>query len=623
MTAWERLPLTAAVLRHYARVRGDAALAAARVVLAVHVAGTGGAPLAAAAAATGATYSEHPNTPLGAKHNAGLAAGRGAHPATDAVVVVGSDDLLPAAYFPAIAARLRGGRSHVVGLADLGVVDVGAWTAAYSRGYRGGANPVASTVGLGRAYSAAVLDGLAHRGGLWEPPLRRGLDQSAARRLLTGLPAVVWCAAVLEGGVGAGGLAGVDVKTGGAGGVNLWAYATLVGAGGDGPGDRLRPFGAVDVDGLVRGVGGDAAVVDLRAVRAELAELAGGGGGRGGGGTRRPRGGVGPRRRAQSVTRPRVGGGGCAGLPGSGAQGVPAAPVGDAPRRRARGRCRGAARAAVVRGGRRPRRGGGGGGAPACHHACDRRGPPARGRGGRATADQFFFSGEGGAHRPPWRLPAWQPRRRARRGGRAPAVRAACAGRAPPGRSTLGAPAPQRRSTRSCVAHTGLGGAGRGGGPRATAARSTRFVGVAGPPLRLGACGPCTRAGGGCRWRGCGAGPADGSALRPVRVGCSGWGRGGGRWLACLPRAAGHAQVADTTVPTTPRAPVRPRLCTRGRGLAPCGAGGDSPPTLPTDRGPQLPIAAAADAPRRRPAAARLCSPAVGLPACAGDALAA
>lgn len=200
MTAWQRLPLTAAVLAHYARLRGAPALAAAHVRLGVHVAGSGGAAVAAVAAAAGATYSEHPNTPLGAKHVAGLAAGRSAHPATDGVVVVGSDDLLPAAYLVAVAGRLRGGRSHLVGLADLGVVDLGDWDGAYSAGYRRGANPVASTVGLGRAYSAALLDALAPRGGLWEAALRRGLDQSAARRLLVALPAVVSVADVLVGG---------------------------------------------------------------------------------------------------------------------------------------------------------------------------------------------------------------------------------------------------------------------------------------------------------------------------------------------------------------------------------------------------------------------------------------
>lgn len=272
MTAWRRLPLTAAVCAHYARLRHGAALAAAGVVLAVHVAGSGGAAVEAVAAAAGASYSEHPNTPLGAKHVAGLAAGRAAHPRTDGVVVVGSDDLLPAAYLVAVADRLRGGRAHLVGLADLGVVDLGGWTAAYSAGYRPGANPVASTVGLGRAYSAALLDALAPRGGLWEAALPRGLDQSASRRLLTAVPAVVAVADVLVGGAGDGGLAGVDVKTGGAaGGVNLWGYDALVGAGGDAPGQRLRRFERRSVEELVRAVGGRDAVADLRAVRAALA----------------------------------------------------------------------------------------------------------------------------------------------------------------------------------------------------------------------------------------------------------------------------------------------------------------------------------------------------------------
>ncbi|GAB0496909.1 hypothetical protein MMPV_008230 [Pyropia vietnamensis] len=256
MTAWQRLPLTAAVLAHYARLRESPALAAARVVLAVHVAGSGGDTVAAVAVAAGATYSEHPNTPLGAKHVAGLDAGRVAHPASDGVVVVGSDDLLPVTYLVAVAERLRGGRSHVVGLADLGVVDLGGWQAAYSAGYRRGANAIASTVGLGRAYSAALLDALAPRGGLWEAPLQRGLDQSAARRL--------------------GASRGVDIKTGDAGGVNLWGYATLVGAGGDGPHHRLHRFERRSVDELVGAVGGDAALADLRSVRKALA---GGGGG--------------------------------------------------------------------------------------------------------------------------------------------------------------------------------------------------------------------------------------------------------------------------------------------------------------------------------------------------------
>lgn len=110
------------------------------------------------ALSSGWEYIQYDNLPLSDKWNAGMEAlkGRG----LDGVVIVGSDDLISAAYFDAVAEHIRNG-STVVGLEDLYWYDVSTGDCMYDRRVHPGA---------GMYVSSKILDRVG-----WEP-WPRGYD---------------------------------------------------------------------------------------------------------------------------------------------------------------------------------------------------------------------------------------------------------------------------------------------------------------------------------------------------------------------------------------------------------------------------------------------------------------
>jgi hypothetical protein len=243
--------LTDFVLGHYASLRGSLALNHA-ITLDIFIVGSDAVATAAHAEQVGAGYAVYPNSPLGAKHNAGLAALRDFHTSNSAtrpevVLVIGSDDVLNAAFFVAARdAMASQDASDVLGLRDLYLYELATGRLVYTRGYRNesGRKGLGMTVGCGRVFSWALLDRMNWT--LWEGARERSLDQSTVA-LVSAIGARIL---PLDGGSGDGSFAGpgpaaIDVKTGGlAGGCNIWTFDAIVGAtGSQGP---LHAFQDVD-----------------------------------------------------------------------------------------------------------------------------------------------------------------------------------------------------------------------------------------------------------------------------------------------------------------------------------------------------------------------------------------
>lgn len=235
-----RAQLTEFVLAHYAGLVGKLA-AEDHVDLHIFITGSNAATTAPLAARFGAAHADFPNSPLGAKHNSGIAALRDHHtaataPLPHAVVVIGSDDLLNRRFFTLARERfLNSSRAEplqLLGVRDLYLYDLAAAAKggrlAYTKGYRRFADPLAATVGCGRVFAWPLLERLGWE--LWDGERERSLDQSTVRRVAAALGGDVVAAA--EAVMGAEhGVVAVDVKTGGlAGGRNIWSYDDIISA---------------------------------------------------------------------------------------------------------------------------------------------------------------------------------------------------------------------------------------------------------------------------------------------------------------------------------------------------------------------------------------------------------
>jgi hypothetical protein len=255
---YERAQLTEFVLEHYAGLATPLAAEDA-VDLDIFITGSDAATTAPLAARFGAAYADFPNSPLGAKHNSGLAALRDHHTAADAplphaVVIVGSDDLLNRRFFTLTRDRMqdpsRAAPLLLLGLRDLYLYDLSAAATggrlAYTKGYRRFADPLAATVGCGRVFAWPLLQFLDWT--LWDGERERSLDQSTVRRVAEALAQVGGgVAAAAEAVMGAeDGVVAVDVKTGGLpGGRNIWSYDDIISAvGAKGKLHRFRSVGA-------------------------------------------------------------------------------------------------------------------------------------------------------------------------------------------------------------------------------------------------------------------------------------------------------------------------------------------------------------------------------------------
>lgn len=223
MCVWKREQLTKFVLAHYDSLKGP--LARGGIELDIFITGSEDASTAEMAASVGAGYAVHANSPLGAKHGRGLRSLREYYEGNvrDAVMVVGSDDILNEAYFWKVK-ELMGSKvkkKHVVGIQDIYFYELKSGRMVYSKGYSVGGG-FSGTMGCGRVFSWAVLDTLKWQ--LWDEKLERGLDQSASRQVIREIAMIEAVSGVIDG--RESGAMAVDVKSE----TNVWKFERVVDA---------------------------------------------------------------------------------------------------------------------------------------------------------------------------------------------------------------------------------------------------------------------------------------------------------------------------------------------------------------------------------------------------------
>jgi len=201
---WRRLELSTKVMRFYS------SLSIEGVRLTGVAVGSEGEASRQAARLGGFRYVHHENMPLGAKWNAGME--RAADEKPDAVMIVGSDDLIEAALIKRLVERIRRG-AHYAGLTDIYFLDHDTGGLGYFPGHglhRGG-----DPVGAGRVFSAPALESVGWRP--WSDDLKSGLDRDSHKRMRRkGVrPKMLSCKRE--------GLIAVDVKSG----ENIWSWGHI------------------------------------------------------------------------------------------------------------------------------------------------------------------------------------------------------------------------------------------------------------------------------------------------------------------------------------------------------------------------------------------------------------
>ncbi len=171
MPLWGRLDIARLVLENLAAVRAEVA-PAIDLRIACSVSEDGAHELAWELADIALPW---PNLPLGAKCNRLLLECRELDP--DAVMILGSDDLVDAFLVSAWAGAIRGGYDYV-GLTDFFVLDLEADRLAHFKGYETEFGKGRS-IGAGRCFSRSLLDRMGWV--LWRPDLDRNLDSSTDR----------------------------------------------------------------------------------------------------------------------------------------------------------------------------------------------------------------------------------------------------------------------------------------------------------------------------------------------------------------------------------------------------------------------------------------------------------
>lgn len=171
----------------------------------------------------GVLYAESPNQPVSDKWNAGMMALQGRR--LDAVMIVGSDDMVTAGYVAEACGAILGGSDFA---RPLGLVFVNTETGEAHRS-------ALPRIGLGRTLSARLLDACNWQP--WPPGLTRRLDGGMDRRLKP-VHDRRTDAAISVGCIGEDGpVEVVDLKSA----VNLWDYDTM---------NRVRMKGTLDIDAL-------------------------------------------------------------------------------------------------------------------------------------------------------------------------------------------------------------------------------------------------------------------------------------------------------------------------------------------------------------------------------------
>lgn len=170
---WKRHELTEIIFCNLAMLR-DALRDVIDLRLAV--AGSEGAESKALAEKYGFAYAEVPNEPLGAKWNAALRLLQGID--IEGVCIVGSDDLLNAAYFHMVAESLRKGEK-LFGIGSFYIMDRFSGRMFHWMGYPPPREK--EVIGLGRFIHREYIEALGWT--LWEDALPNGLDRSMCQRI--------------------------------------------------------------------------------------------------------------------------------------------------------------------------------------------------------------------------------------------------------------------------------------------------------------------------------------------------------------------------------------------------------------------------------------------------------
>ncbi|KAA8497095.1 hypothetical protein FVE85_0824 [Porphyridium purpureum] len=260
---WQRAELSEFVLSHYRNMSLELAARQDPIQLDMVVAGSE-EEARRVAQNYGAFYVDVQNEPLGRKHNAALALAREQAPDLDALVVVGSDDVVNANYFVMLRDAFTGAsfalqsplplmepvpqtiqpRHHVLGLLDIYFLELKSGRLVYSAGYKTFENPIFGSMGLGRAYSGALLRLLDWT--LWDDDLNSRLDRSAATNLITRAPLPAENALVYLG--KHHDVVAVDIKTAAFAssglGNNIWSFDILLEA--SSKSGRLHAFEDID-----------------------------------------------------------------------------------------------------------------------------------------------------------------------------------------------------------------------------------------------------------------------------------------------------------------------------------------------------------------------------------------
>lgn len=206
---WKRHSLTALVLDYYAALRASTADRIDWTMVAV---GSEGATSRNLAEGRGFTYVEHANEPLGAKWNAGLRPLQQVRP--EAVIIVGSDDLVPAAAMEHYLRALDEG-ARFIGFTDMFFYDAPTHRMLYWPGYQGAR--AGETVGCGRCVHREFLDEVGWQ--LWHDERNSGLDRSMMERFAALSPGSMTSAHRLLSGRDLG-VALIDIKSD----TNMWSF---------------------------------------------------------------------------------------------------------------------------------------------------------------------------------------------------------------------------------------------------------------------------------------------------------------------------------------------------------------------------------------------------------------
>lgn len=278
MCTWKRPLLTDFVLAHYDALREP--LAQENIRLDIFITGSEDDVTEEQARKYGAKYAVHPNSPLGAKHDKGIQSLRDVYineerdvridRLPDAVTIVGSDDVINAAFFIQIRRLMSGPPPlhHIVGIKDIHFFDLKSRRLVYTRGYRSYQTPISGTIGCGRAFSWAMLEALNWH--LWDVDREHGLDQSAIRNVMARVPLVAEVSTAIDG--RDAGIMAVDIKSDGfAAGANIWRFEQVVEA--VGRNGRLHEFEDYDANSTLGAAFEANFLTGLEKLRSEMALL--------------------------------------------------------------------------------------------------------------------------------------------------------------------------------------------------------------------------------------------------------------------------------------------------------------------------------------------------------------